>query len=93
MAASTGEFDVSDFEQSYFEALRAAEALAETCVAVALSPNAAAGHDLEAILNYLMTELWDRGFSATEIGAAFKQAALDLPRYSAGEETNGCGLP
>ena len=65
MTDSMGGLDLSDFERSYGEAQRAAAALAETCVAVALSRDAAPGYDLEGILNYLMTELWDRGFSAT----------------------------
>lgn len=37
-------------------------------------------------INTLGTELWDRCFSVTEITAAFKKAAADLPRYSAGHE-------
>jgi broad-specificity NMP kinase len=41
---------------------------------------------LPAAMNYLMTELWDRGFSQTEIREAFEAAALDLPRYAAGVE-------
>ena len=38
-------------------------------------------------MNYLMTELWDRYFSQTEIREAFESAVADLPRYAAGEET------
>ena len=37
-------------------------------------------------INTLGTELWDRCFSVTEITSAFKDAAADLPRYSAGHE-------
>jgi hypothetical protein len=33
-----------------------------------------------------MTELWDNGFSQSEIGAAFEKAILDMPRYTAGQE-------
>jgi hypothetical protein len=33
----------------------------------------------------LMTELWDRNFSQTEIRAA-RSAIEDMPRYAAGEE-------
>ena len=43
---------------------------------------------LQAAMNYLMTELWDRGFSQTEIREAFESAVLDLPGYAAGEERN-----
>jgi hypothetical protein len=35
---------------------------------------------------YLMSELWDRCFSQTEIRTAFEAAIADLPRYAAGDE-------
>jgi hypothetical protein len=41
---------------------------------------------LEGIINTLMTELWDRNFSQSEIRAAFEEAIKDMPRYAAGEE-------
>jgi len=41
---------------------------------------------LQDAVNTLMTELWDRGFSQTEIRAAFEDAVNDMPRYAAGEE-------
>jgi hypothetical protein len=41
---------------------------------------------LPAVMNYLITELWDRGFSQTEIREAFASATSDLPRYAAGDE-------
>ena len=41
---------------------------------------------LDVIINTLMTELWDRGFSQTEIRAAFEDALNDMNRYTAGEE-------
>ena len=41
---------------------------------------------LESIINTLMTELWDNGFSQSEIRTAFENAILDMPRYAAGEE-------
>lgn len=41
---------------------------------------------LDQAINYLMTELWDRGFSQTEIREAFNAAVADMPRYAAGEE-------
>jgi len=37
-------------------------------------------------MNYLMTELWDGGFSQTQIRQAFDDAVADLPRYAAGNE-------
>jgi len=41
---------------------------------------------LPQAINYLMTELWDRGFSQSEIRFAFGEALADMPRYTAGEE-------
>ncbi|WP_294122501.1 hypothetical protein [Sphingomonas sp.] len=41
---------------------------------------------LPQAINHLMTELWDRCFSQTEIRTAFEAAVNDLPRYAAGEE-------
>jgi len=41
---------------------------------------------LAGIINTLMTELWDRNFSQSEIRTAFEQAINDMPRYAAGEE-------
>lgn len=38
------------------------------------------------IMNCTMTELWDFGFSQTEIRNAFLEAVKDMPRYAAGEE-------
>jgi hypothetical protein len=41
---------------------------------------------LKGIINSLMTELWDRNFSQSEIRTAFEDAIKDMPRYAAGEE-------
>ena len=41
---------------------------------------------LDTIINTLMTELWDRGFSQAEIRTAFEDALADMNRYVAGEE-------
>ncbi len=41
---------------------------------------------LELIISTLMTELWDRNFSQTEIRAAFEKAVRDMPHYTAGQE-------
>ncbi|ASD26700.1 hypothetical protein [Brevundimonas diminuta] len=41
---------------------------------------------LPQAINSLMTELWDAGFSQTEIRDAFAAAVADMPRYAAGEE-------
>ncbi len=44
---------------------------------------------LDSLINTLMTELWDNGFSQSEIRKSFEAAVADLPRYAAGEERNG----
>jgi hypothetical protein len=41
---------------------------------------------LSGIVSSLMTELWDRNFSQSEIRDAFAEAIKDMPRYAAGEE-------
>jgi hypothetical protein len=41
---------------------------------------------LNGIINDLITELWDRNFSQTEIRTAFEEAIKEMPRYAAGEE-------
>ena len=41
---------------------------------------------LDSIIQGLMTELWDRNFSQSEIRAAFEKAIKDMPRYAAGDE-------
>ena len=41
---------------------------------------------LDGIINSLMTELWDRNFSQSEIRTAFEKAIKDMPRYAAGQE-------
>ena len=41
---------------------------------------------LPLAINYLMTELWDKGFSQSQIREAYEAAVADMPRYAAGEE-------
>ena len=43
---------------------------------------------LPKAMNYLMTELWDRGFSQTHIRQAFEDAVADMPRYAAGKKSD-----
>jgi hypothetical protein len=47
---------------------------------------------LDFFMNTLMTELWDNGFSQSEIRTAFENAIADMPRYAAGEENRGVKL-
>ena len=41
---------------------------------------------LGRLIGALMTELWDRNFSQSEIRAAYVEAMQHMPRYTAGEE-------
>ncbi len=41
---------------------------------------------LPRAMNHLMAELWDHGFSQTEIRDAFESAVADMPRYAADNE-------
>ncbi len=41
---------------------------------------------LPRAINHLMTELWDSGFSQSEIREAFNDAVTDISRYAAGDE-------
>jgi hypothetical protein len=41
---------------------------------------------IDVVIADLVTELWDQGFSQTEIRHAFKIAIDSLPAYAAGEE-------
>ena len=44
---------------------------------------------LTYILNDLVTELWDMGFSQSEVKVAFSDAVVNLRRYAAGEDRRG----
>ena len=66
------------------QASQAAWALVSKCADLHTSnPNEPV---LDFFINTLMTELWDIGFSQSEIRKAFEGAVADMPRYSAGQE-------
>jgi len=44
---------------------------------------------LQQIIVDLVTELWDQGFSQTEISTAFNGALATLPQYAGGEDRRG----
>jgi hypothetical protein len=68
--------------------LRAASEFAATCK-ILRDSNPYQRPAIDNIADDLLTELWDRGFSVSEITAAFNRALGDLPRYSAGEDRRG----
>jgi hypothetical protein len=78
-------------EERRAAAVNAAGAFALACRAAEEHTPLALPTTLTQHVNDLMTELWDNGFSQTEIRDAFEDAVRDLPRY-AGEERNGTGI-
>jgi hypothetical protein len=69
---------------------KAAWTFGRECAALSKSnPFGAQVDPLCTLINTLMTELWDNGFSQTEIRIAFESAIRDMPRYAAGEERRG----
>lgn len=65
-----------------------AHAFAKRCAQL-YAENPYSERPLERIINDLMTELWDMGFSQTEISTAFLDAMAGMPRYAAGAERRG----
>ncbi len=78
--------DLTDDEAVYFAALDAAEALADCCRQLRGRDFAAGRDPLGHGINALMTALWDRSFSQSEIRAGFTSALNDMNRYAAGQE-------
>jgi len=65
--------------------ITAASNFALRCAAIS-TQDGHPGNPLRHIIVSLMTELWDRNFSQTEIRGAFEEAISDLPRYAQGQE-------
>jgi hypothetical protein len=67
------------------QCLDEAEAFAQRCAELGASnPHRHAA--LQEIMPALMTALWDRGFSQSDIRSAFERAIAEMPRYAAGQE-------
>jgi hypothetical protein len=60
---------------------------AETCAALRSTRPVPEADELRHTVGTLVTELWDRNFSITEIRKAFLEALEDLPRYAAGYDS------
>ena len=69
--------------------LDAATQFAEWCVQLKKENPYPDTDALQCIADDLVTELWDRFFSQTEIRSAFENALVNLPGYAAGEERRG----
>lgn len=78
--------DLTEDERVYLGATNAAATLAEHCSKLRDGDFFADRDPLGQVINFLMTELWDRSFSQSEIRAAFNAALDDMNRYAAGQE-------
>jgi len=77
---------LDDDEKIWVEAIAAAYDFGEQCANFRAKNGYPDTVPLEVIINHLMTELWDREFSQTEIRTAFEKAMSDMNRYAAGAE-------
>lgn len=78
--------DLTEDEKIYLAATNAAATLAERCNELRNREYFADRDSLGQIMQFLMTELWDRSFSQSEIRTAFNHALADMNRYAAGQE-------
>ncbi len=65
----------------------AARDFAETCAALRSGRPAPDADELQETIGTLVTELWDRDFSITDIRGAFLDALDNLPDYAAGYDS------
>ncbi|MBS0361169.1 MAG: hypothetical protein JSR98_07300 [Proteobacteria bacterium] len=78
--------DFSDEERALFTAYNIASDLAARCRQITDMKVSVSAQALEILVNTLMTEFWDQGFSQTEIRNAYAAAIADMNRYAAGQE-------
>lgn len=83
--------DLSEGDKWQFRCNEAAWVIAKECAELAKSNPFNLPSPLNRIINTLMTELWDRNFSQSEIRSAFEEAIKDMPRYTAGLECRDMG--
>ncbi|WP_298325053.1 hypothetical protein [Asticcacaulis sp.] len=75
--------DLTSEETELFGAYDLAAQLAVRCRHLHEMDVSVSASALERVLNTLMTELWDQGFSQAEIRKAYEWALADMPRYAA----------
>jgi hypothetical protein len=78
--------DVTDEDRALNRAYVGAAQLADACGELRTFDSSVGRDPTGHLMNYLMTELWDNGFSQSEIRASFRGALDDMNRYAAGEE-------
>jgi hypothetical protein len=81
--------DMTDEDRVLTKAYAAAAQLADACGELRSFDSSVGRYPAHHLMNYLMTELWDHGFSQSEIRAAFTDAMDDMNRYAAGKERRG----
>lgn len=81
-----------DIEELSIKAREAAWQFAKRCREVEEHTPATEESSLGWAINYLMSELWDNGFSTEEIHRAFTSASIDVVRYAGPEPRNGAGI-
>ena len=83
--------DLSEGDKWQLRCNEAAWVFGKECAELAESSPFDFPSPLNGIINTLMTELWDRNFSQSEIWSAFEEAIKDMPRYTAGLERRDMG--
>lgn len=78
--------DLTEEERALFGAYKVAQELALACRHLKEGNTPSGADALGPVVNTLMTEFWDQGFSQTEIRTAFTNALADMNRYATGEE-------
>ncbi|MFZ0270139.1 hypothetical protein [Caulobacter sp.] len=78
--------DLDNDDQIWTDAIHAAADFGAACATFRNTNPFPQVVALDHIINTLMTELWDQGFSQSEIRTAFEDALADMNRYAAGEE-------
>ena len=81
-----GNDDMTDEDRVLTRAHTAAAQLADACGELRGFDSSLGRYPAHHLMNYLMTELWDHGFSQSEIRASFTAALDDMNRYAAGAE-------
>ena len=81
-----------DSEELATKAREVAWQFARSCREVEEHTPATEQSSLGWAINYLMSELWDNGFSTEEIQRAFTSASIDVVRYAGPEPRNGTGI-
>jgi hypothetical protein len=77
--------DLTEEERVLFGAYNIAADLAVQCRQLRNMDVSVSATALELVVNCLMTEFWDQGFSQTDIRGAFTAALDDMNRYAGRE--------